>query len=132
MRNRSVLILSLLAISLTVMANKMQPKVIPDPSHKSCSDSLYIVGRYGIYTGIPKTYIGHFILHEDGTYVVALSSAEEKYASGTYIYHANTKSIEWTGGLFFTNNWKGTCEMSKEGKQKINLNSQTYAVKISN
>lgn len=131
MRNRSVLILSLLAISLSVMASKMQPSEITDPSFKSIADSLSIAARYGIYTGIPKTYIGHFILHEDGTYEVALSSAEEMYATGTYIYHSTAKTIEWTGGLFFTNHWSGKLELNKDGKLQISFNKQTYAISIS-
>lgn len=86
-------------------------------------------GRYAIYTGVQKTYIGHFILLTNGVYKVALNSAEESYGTGTYRYDMGKNGIDWTGGLFFTNQWGGKWSVDSTSKARIVLNKQTYAEK---
>ena len=90
-----------------------------------------LTGKYAIYSGVQKTYIGHFILFTDGSYKVALSSAEDIYGNGAYVFQSDTHIIQWKSGLFYNNNWTGKLFTIDENAPRIRFNSQTYADKIS-
>ena len=83
-------------------------------------------GKYKLYAGIPSMYIGHFELKGDGTYLVALSSDEESYATGTYVYHPDTNAFEWKTGFFWQKKWGG--KITGTGNNtRIEFNRNTYA-----
>jgi hypothetical protein len=84
------------------------------------------LGRYELYSGIPSIYLGHFILLNTGKYKVAFESDEDNYdVSGSYIFHADTQTIEWKGGMFKSNNWGGKL-VKKENGFRIEFNKATF------
>lgn len=85
------------------------------------------LGRYELYAGIPAMNIGHVILLNNGKYKVAFSTDEDNYdETGTYIFHPDTNTIEWTAGMFKNNNWGG--KMVKKDKGfRIEFNKSAYA-----
>ena len=84
------------------------------------------LGRYELYSGIPSMYLGHFILLNTGKYKVAFDTDEDNYdVSGSYIFHADTQTIEWTGGMFKNNNWGGKL-VKKENGFRIEFNKATF------
>lgn len=88
-----------------------------------------ITGRYALYSGVQKTYIGHLRLNNDGTYFVALSSDESLYGIGRYTYLHDGGTLVWQSGLFFQNEWKGILFKTNEAVAGIKFNSQTFAIK---
>jgi ribosomal protein L21E len=88
-----------------------------------------LIGRYQIFTGIQKNYIGHFYLSADGSYRVALHSDEETYAAGTYQYVPETQSVKWLSGLFFQNRWEGKLVKQTNGDYQIIFNGKAIAEK---
>lgn len=88
-----------------------------------------LLGRYQIYTGIQKNYIGHFYLKADGTYRVALSSDEDTYAQGTYEVLPDEQTIKWLGGLFYHNRWGGKLVKQDNGHYQIIFNGKAMAEK---
>lgn len=91
-----------------------------------------LLGRYQIYTGIQKNYIGHFFLKADGTYRVALSSDEDSYAQGTYEVAPDGQAVQWSGGLFFHNRWGGKLVKQENGNYQIVFNGKALAEKAGN
>jgi hypothetical protein len=45
--------------------------------------------------------------------------------SGSYVFHADTQTIEWLGGMFKSNNWGGKL-VKKENGFKIEFNKSTF------
>jgi hypothetical protein len=91
-----------------------------------------VLGKYTIYSGIPAMYIGKFELKEGGNYIVALSSDEDSYGTGTYIYHENDNTIEWKTGFFWQKKWEGKLVNSSGGNIKIVFNKVTFGEKDDN
>jgi hypothetical protein len=87
--------------------------------------SLHL-GRYELYSGIPSMYLGHFILLDNGKYKVAFDTDENNYEVSNYIYHEDTKTIEWVNGLFKNNNWDGKLVSTDKGF-RIQFNKATFA-----
>ena len=85
------------------------------------------LGTYKIYSGIPSMYIWHFELKAGGNYVVALSSDEDSYATGTYTYHPDTNTIEWKTGFFWQKKWGGKVSKPSGNTTHIEFNRATYA-----
>ena len=88
--------------------------------------SLHL-GRYELYSGIPTMYLGHIIILADGRYKVAFSSDEDNYEIGAYVFHPETKSIEWKTGMFKNNRWSGKLISSPANGFRIEFNKITYA-----
>ena len=85
------------------------------------------LGKYNIYSGIPTMYIGKFELKAGGQYIVALSSDEDSYATGTYLYNSATSTIEWKTGFFWQKKWGGKITNSaSSGNIRIQFNRVTY------
>ena len=85
------------------------------------------LGKYNIYSGIPTMYIGKFELKAGGQYIVALSSDEDSYATGTYLYNSATSTIEWKTGFFWQKKWGGKITSSgSSGNIRIQFNRVTY------
>ncbi len=84
------------------------------------------LGKYNIYSGIPVMYIGNFELKEGGNYIVALVSDDANYATGTYVYHADTNTIEWKTGFFWQKKWEGKIISQPGGFSRIQFNRATY------
>ncbi len=80
------------------------------------------LGGYNIFSGIPSMYIGHFELKEGGNYIVALSSDDNSYATGTYTFNAATSTIEWKTGFFWQKKWGGKLISDSH----IEFNKSTY------
>ncbi len=85
-----------------------------------------VLGKYDLYSGIPSVYLGHIVIMKDGKYKVAFGTDENAYETGSYKYHADTNTIEWTSGLFYRKAWKGKL-IKKSGGYRIELNSTTFA-----
>ncbi len=85
------------------------------------------LGVYKIYSGIPSMYIGHFELKQGGNYIVALSSDENGYATGTYTYHPDTNTIEWKTGFFWQKKWGGKLTNPSANTTHIEFNRATFA-----
>lgn len=94
---------------------------------KTAVSSLRL-GRYELYSGLPSMYLGHFLLLADGRYKVAFDNDEADYdETGTYLFHEDTQTIEWLGGMFKSNNWDGKF-IRKEGNTcRIEFNKVTFA-----
>ena len=91
-----------------------------------------ILGKYTIYAGIPAMYIGKFELKEGGNYIVALSSDEDSYGTGTYIYHEGENTIEWKTGFFWQKKWEGKIVNTSGNTIKIIFNKSTFGEKEDN
>ena len=91
-----------------------------------------VLGKYTIYSGIPAMYIGKFELKEGGNYIVALSSDEDSYGTGTYIYHESENTIEWKTGFFWQKKWEGKLVNVSAGNFKIVFNKATFGEKDDN
>jgi hypothetical protein len=108
----------------TQTENKTQTQV---PAVQQKTPALQL-GRYELYSGIPSMYLGHFVLLDNGKYKVAFDTDEDNYdVSGSYIFHADTQTIEWIGGMFKSNNWGGKL-FKKESGYKIEFNKSTFGV----
>jgi hypothetical protein len=84
------------------------------------------LGKYNIYSGIPSMYIGHFELKEGGKYIVALSSDEDSYATGTFTYDAATNIIQWKTGFFWQKKWGGKITNTSGNATRILFDKVTY------
>jgi len=85
------------------------------------------LGKYNIYSGIPSMYIGRFELKPGGQYIVALSSDEDSYATGTYQYNPATNTIEWKTGFFWQKKWGGKItNLASSGNIRIQFSRVTY------
>ena len=87
------------------------------------------LGKYLLFSGIPSMTIGRFEIKEGGHYMVALSSDEDSYASGTYIYHANDNTIEWKTGFFWQKRYQGKIVNSAAGNYRIEFDKVTFGEK---
>lgn len=111
--------------AVTNTGSALQQKATAELNHA-------ITGRYQIYTGIQKNYIGHFFLKADGTYRVALSSDEDTYAQGTYELLPDEQVIKWSGGLFYHNRWGGKLVRQTNGDYQIIFSGKAMAEKTGN
>lgn len=94
---------------------------------KTTASSLHL-GRYELYSGLPSMYLGHFILLADGRYRVAFDNDEGNYdETGTYLFHEDTQTIEWLGGMFKSNNWGGRFIRKEGNTYRIAFNKVTFA-----
>ena len=93
---------------------------------KNAENYTLQMGRYDLYSGIPTTYIGHIILLPEGKYKLALSTDENAYEIGGYLFHTDTNQIEWLTGMCKHNGWTGTITGSNNF-YRITLNKVTYA-----
>lgn len=91
-----------------------------------------LLGRYQIYTGVQKNYIGHFYLKAGGAYRVALSSDEDTYAQGTYEISPDGQTVKWLGGLFYHNRWEGKLVKQENGTYQIIFSGKAMAEKTGN
>ena len=89
-------------------------------------ESTLHLGKYDLYSGIPAMYLGHLLLLREGKYKVAFSTDENNYETGTYLFHAESNTIEWLSGMFRNNRWGG--KFNKSGNAfRIEFNKVTYA-----
>lgn len=94
---------------------------------KAAVSSLHL-GRYELYSGLPSMYLGHFLLLADGRYKVAFDNDEANYdETGTYLFHEDTQTIEWLGGMFKSNNWGGKLIRKEGNTYRIEFNKATFA-----
>jgi hypothetical protein len=61
-----------------------------------------------------------------------LSSDEDSYGTGTYIYHESDNTIEWKTGFFWQKKWGGKIVNSSGGNYRITFNKATFGEKDEN
>jgi len=89
-------------------------------------ETASVLGRYDLYAGIPSMYLGHLVLMSGGKYKIAFSTDETDYETGSYIYHADTNTLEWLSGLAKRKEWNGKL-IKKAGGYRIEFNKTTFA-----
>jgi hypothetical protein len=85
------------------------------------------LGKYELYSGIPSMYLGQLILEKDGKYRIAFNTDEDNFDTGTYVFHPENSTIEWTSGMFRNNNWGGKYISRGSGAFRIEFNKATFA-----